>query len=163
MSTVPTRPEEQLGPVLQFMRVLWGFDHALQIASKQMEASLGITGPQRLVVRLVGRFPGISAGELAVLQQVHPSTLTGVLRRLQTRGVLRRRSDPRDGRRALFWLTPKGAKLNRSKVGTVEAAVESALGKVSNESVRGAYETITAVLEALDRPRPSPKRPKSRP
>ena len=157
------RPEEQLGPVLQCMRVLWGFDHALQIASKQMEASLGITGPQRLVVRLVGRFPGISAGELAELQRVHPSTLTGVLRRLQARGVLRRRSDPQDGRRALFWLTAKGAKMNRSKIGTVEAAVEIALASVPNESVRGAYETITAVLTALDRTRAAPKRRKSRP
>src|SRR2546423_15613008 len=58
------KPEgaDQLGPVLEFMKQLWAVDHGLQSASKRMEASFGITGPQRLVVRIVGRFPGIAAG-----------------------------------------------------------------------------------------------------
>jgi hypothetical protein len=38
-----------LDPVLDFMRLLWRLEHGLQSASKQMEATLGITGPQRLV------------------------------------------------------------------------------------------------------------------
>ena len=32
-----------------------------------MERSLGITAPQRLVLRCVGKFPGVSAGRLATL------------------------------------------------------------------------------------------------
>jgi len=60
------KPEgaDQLGPVLEFMKQLWAVDHGLQSVSKRMEARFGITGPQRLVVRIVGRFPGISAGAL---------------------------------------------------------------------------------------------------
>ena len=53
-----------LGAVLDFMRLLWAVDHALQSASKRMESSFGLTGPQRLVVRIVGRFPGIAAGRI---------------------------------------------------------------------------------------------------
>src|ERR687884_1409361 len=96
---------DHLGPVLEFMKQLWALDHGLQTVSKRMESRFGITGPQRLVVRIVGRFPGISAGALADVLHVHPSTLTGVLRRLEERGVLQRRGDPNDGRRALFGLT----------------------------------------------------------
>src|SRR5437868_13871614 len=103
----PDEPD-QLGPVLEFMKQLWAVDHGLQSVSKRMEARFGITGPQRLVVRIVGRFPGISAGALAEVLHVHPSTLTGVLRRLETRGMLLRRADPKDARRALFGLTPRG-------------------------------------------------------
>ena len=33
---------------------------------------------------------------------VHPSTLTGILKRLERQGLVERRADPRDGRRALF-------------------------------------------------------------
>src|SRR5438477_12850275 len=112
-----------LGAVLDFMRLLWAVDHSLQSASKRMESTFGITGPQRLVVRIVGRFPGIAAGRVAEILHVHPSTLTGILRRLETRGVLQRRIDPRDGRRALFGLTAKGRKLDTVKTGTVEQAV----------------------------------------
>jgi DNA-binding MarR family transcriptional regulator len=44
-----------------------------------MIGEVGVTGPQRLVLRVVGLFPGMSAGELATVLRVHPSTLTGVL------------------------------------------------------------------------------------
>ena len=43
----------RLGRVLEFMRVLWAVDHALQSTSKWMEVRLGVTGPQRLVIRIV--------------------------------------------------------------------------------------------------------------
>src|SRR3954465_6219547 len=88
--------EPALGAVLDFMRLLWAVDHALQSTSKRMESAFGLTGPQRLGVRLVGRFPGIAAGRIAGILHVHPSTLTGVLKRLESRGVLQRRPDPRD-------------------------------------------------------------------
>src|SRR5437762_12214338 len=106
-----------LGAVLDFMRLLWAVDHSLQSASKRMESAFGITGPQRLVVRIVGRFPGISAGGLADILHVHPSTLTGILRRLEMRGVLQRRGDPNDGRRALFTLTNRGKKVDTLRTG----------------------------------------------
>src|SRR6267378_5200867 len=116
-----------LGAVLDFMRLLWAVDHALQSASKRMEAAYGVTGPQRLVVRIVGRFPGIAAGRVAEILHVHPSTLTGILKRLESRGLLQRRTDPRDARRALFMLTPKGRKLDTVRTGIVEQAVRRAL------------------------------------
>src|SRR5205814_10660337 len=98
-STEPRGADDQreppLGAVLDFMRLLWAVDHALQSASKRMESSFGLTGPQRLVVRIVGRFPGIAAGRIADILHVHPSTLTGVLKRLESRAVLQRRPDPR--------------------------------------------------------------------
>jgi DNA-binding MarR family transcriptional regulator len=77
------RREPPLGAVLDFMRLLWAVDHALQSASKRMEANFGMTGPQRLVVRIVGRFPGTPAGRVSQILHVHPSTLTGILKRLE--------------------------------------------------------------------------------
>src|SRR3982751_6069754 len=111
-----------LGAVLDFMRLLWAVDHALQLASKRMEANFGMTGPQRLVVRIVGRFPGIAAGHVAEILHVHPSTLTGILKRLEARAIVPRKPDPRDARRALFALTPRGRKVDQLKTGTVELA-----------------------------------------
>src|SRR5258708_13404742 len=70
----------RLGRVLEFMRLLWAVDHALQSTSKWMEVRLGITGPQRLVIRMIGCFPGVSPGGLADLLHVHPPTLPAALR-----------------------------------------------------------------------------------
>ena len=138
-----------LGAVLDFMRLLWAVDHSLQSASKRMEAAFGITGPQRLVVRIVGRFPGIAAGRVAEILHVHPSTLTGILKRLESRGILLRKSDPRDARRALFGLTPKGRKLDTLKTGAVEQAVRRVLA-IDAGKVAASQEILAALSTELD-------------
>lgn len=142
----------ELGPVLEFLRALWALDHALQSASKRMEASLGVTGPQRFVIRMIGRFPGVSAGEVADLLHVHPSTLTGVLKRLEQRGLVTRRADPADARRALLALTAKGRRVDARRTGTVEAAARRALDRLGPAAVRhtrGVAEVLKAELERL--------------
>lgn len=138
-----------LGEVLEFMRLLWAVDHGLQSTSKRMESTLGMTGPQRLVLRLVGRFPGITAGTLAQILHVHPSTLTGVLKRLEKRGLLERRSDPLDGRKALFALTEAGKALDVPATGTVEAAVQRALSRMSRARILNTQDVLTALAEEL--------------
>jgi DNA-binding MarR family transcriptional regulator len=78
---------------------------------------------------------------------IHPSTLTGVLRRLEQRRVIRRSADPEDGRRAIFELTPLGRRIEQQRGGTVEATVEKALASLS----RAEIECATAVLAKLAR------------
>ena len=142
-------PSAPLGEVLEFMRLLWSIDHGLQTTSKRMEVTLGITGLQRMVLRLVGRFPGIPAGRLAQLLHVHPSTLTGVLKRLEDKSLLARGADPLDARRALFTLTARGRALDVPSTGTVEAAVQRALDRVSGSKVATAREVLHTLSREL--------------
>jgi len=144
-------PEGPLGETLDFMRLLWAVDHGLQSRSKRMEAELGVTGMQRLVIRLIGRQPGVSAGELADLLHVHPSTLTGVLKRLVERGYVDRERDPEDARRARFSLRPGGHKIDATQAGTVEAAVRRALARLPSNRLGAAREVLAAVAAELAR------------
>ena len=147
----PALVARRLGRVLEFMRLLWAVDHALQSTSKWMEVRLGVTGPQRLVIRMIGCFPGISAGALANLLHVHPSTLTGVLRRLTDRGAIRRTMDPDDSRRALFWLTARGQRIDRLRSGTVEAAITRALASRSARHLAAVRAVLGNVAVELER------------
>ena len=116
-----------------------------------MLRQIGVTGPQRLVLRIVGLSPGISAGELAELLHVHPSTLTGVLQRLVDQRMLSRESDASDRRRAVLHLTDKGARVNAAAKITVEAAVSRVLTKVSDRdraACRKVLELVGAELES---------------
>jgi DNA-binding MarR family transcriptional regulator len=150
----PTRPPlPPLGEVIDFLRLIWRLDHALQQASKRMQASVGVTGPQRLVIQIVGRFPGVTAGQLAEILHVDPSTMTGVLKRLERRGLVARRNDPRDQRRALIGLTAKGRRLEAESPGAFEAAVRAGLRGLPPGAVLRAAEvlrTLAARLEAVD-------------
>lgn len=144
-------PPPSLGPALDFIRLLWEVDHGLSSASKRMRARFGVTGPQRFAVRLVSRFPDISAGELAAVLHVHPSTLTGVLDRLVRRGLLSRRTDPADGRRALFRATASGRRLDRLRQGTIEASVRTALRAIEPSRLAAARAALEAIAAALAR------------
>ncbi len=138
-----------LGRVLDFLRLLWAVDHGLTQVSKRMQHSMGVTGLQRFIVRLVGEFPGISAGELAQALHVHPSTLTGALHRLTERGALERAVDPLDARRALFRLTPKGTELDAVRAGTVEGHLRTALRSVADGDLAAAARVLEGIARAL--------------
>jgi DNA-binding MarR family transcriptional regulator len=153
--------------VLDFMRLLWAVDHGLRSTSKQMALSAGVTGPQRLVIRMVGRFPGISAGQLAELLHVHPSTLTGVLDRLVKRGLLARSGDPKDGRRALFDLTGRGSQVDQMRSGTVEDSVRRVLSRLPDAKLHAARDILAELAKELEEPAQKPtknraKRPRTR-
>ncbi|HEY2900140.1 MAG TPA: MarR family transcriptional regulator [Polyangia bacterium] len=145
--TKPALPA--LGGALDFMRLIWSLDHSLQRTSKHMAASVGITGPQRLVIRIVGKISGLPAGQLARLLHVHPSTLTGILGRLERRQLLRRRVDPRDGRRILLTLTGKGRRFNVHTEGTVEAAIRRVLERTPAVKLQAVREVLSALAAAL--------------
>ncbi|RYZ07568.1 MAG: MarR family transcriptional regulator [Myxococcales bacterium] len=151
--TKPAEPAAQalpLGDALSFLQVLWALTHGLESTSKRMLATLGITGPQRLVLRIVGHYGRIAAGELAEVLHIHPSSLTGMLRRLEYAELIRRESDPFDRRRALFKLTRRGVRLNGQRRGTIEEAVATTLARQPRERVAATKAVLRALAESLD-------------
>ena len=150
----------ELGETLEFLRLIWAIDHGLQLASKRTEALLGVTGLQRLTLRILGRYPGVSAGQLAGLLHIDPSTLSGVLARLADRDLIDRRPDPRDTRRAQLALSAEGRKLDVATDGTVESAVEHALARIPAGKLKGAREVLRALADSLvDTAEERPSRP----
>ena len=110
-------------------------------------SSLGITGPQRLVIRIIGRFPSIHARQLTDILHLHPSSLTALVKRLERRNLVRRWPDERDRRRWLLGLTRQGQALNRETPGTIEAAVQEMLTTTTRDDL----DVTRAVLGKLAR------------
>ncbi len=138
-----------LGEALEFLSGMWSLDHALNARSKSMHKRAGITGPQRLALRIVGLFPGITFGHLAKKLHVHPSTLSGVIKRLEVQGLIVRSQDPEDARRGLLHLTPAGIDRTTPMEGSVEAAVSEVLARATKMQIQSARELFTALTESL--------------
>lgn len=134
------------------MQLLWNLAHVLEIRSKRMARVLGVTGPQRLVIRLLGQSSNLSARQIALTLGMHPSTLSGILRRLEDQGTLERAVDPHDRRRARFTLTAKGLRIDRERKGTVEAAVRRALSYIDDTSLATTSETLGKLVDELRKP-----------
>lgn len=146
----PTSAGEPLGDALAFMQLLWAVAHGLESSSKRMLAELGVTGPQRLVLRIVGHYGRVSAGQLAEVLHIHPSSLTGMLKRLEVGELLRREIDPFDRRRALLALTKRGQRLNHQRNGTIESVVAGVLAKTPKDRVTAAKAVLKEIAAALE-------------
>ncbi|RYZ67990.1 MAG: MarR family transcriptional regulator [Proteobacteria bacterium] len=142
-------PSDDLGPVLDFLQLVWSVEHGFESRSKRMEKALGVTVSQRMVVRLLGRKPKTSAGALATLLRQHPSTLSGILQRLVLRGLVTREDDPNDRRRALFSLTRSGLELDKDKTASFEHAVRRVLRKVPDAKMKLAAEVLVLLASEL--------------
>jgi len=155
---MPSVPVEK---VLEFMQVLWALDHALQERSKSMFSRIGVTSPQRLALRIIHSQPGISSGEVAEKLFLDPSTLTGVLQRLETRGLLVRKKDKEDARRALLSVTAAGKALLGQSAHTVEVVVREALESEKGRSIRKVTAVLANLTEKL-KAAPHPKQKRGR-
>jgi DNA-binding MarR family transcriptional regulator len=135
--------------VLEVLGMLWEVEHALRSRSKRMEGRLGVTGPQRLVLRLLSRQRDMSPGDLARAIHLHPSTLTGILQRLVDRGLIERRADRQDHRRALLRVLPGAAPIVRATRDTVESRVATALARLPEETIGHARRVLGALVDGL--------------
>lgn len=149
-ATSATHAHPQLDDTLDFLRVLWTIEHRLQSSSKRMEAALGVTGPQRLVLRIVNRFPNLSPTELSDIVHLHPSTITGIVQRLIRKGLLTRERDPHDRRRVRLRVRARGKRFTAAEAGTVESAVKRALARAPVQHVRWTREVLWTIAAALD-------------
>lgn len=147
---MPDRPVDD-PETLATLERLWALDHGLQAVSRAMLSRIGVTAPQRFVLRMIGHEQGLTAGTLARRLHDHPSTLTAVLRRLVDQGLVSRRDDPADQRRVRLHLTTAGARVDQVREGTVEAAVRAALGRMSAEEAAAFRGALLVVAEELER------------
>lgn len=141
--------DQDLGPTLEFMRALWGLAHGLETKSKSMHQELGVTGPQRLALRVLGRFPGATPSDLASTLSLHRSTVTGIVQRLEERGLVRRAQNSSDGRSVHLHLTAAGKRVDRPRKGTVESVVDKVLSRRSNREVDVARALIAELTSEL--------------
>jgi MarR family transcriptional regulator, organic hydroperoxide resistance regulator len=139
----------ELGAPLDFLRRVWELNHALERLSSRMEKTIGVTAQQRLVLRCVGKRPGITASELADLLHLDRGTVSTSLSRLADRGLMLRGSDPADGRRVTLTLTARGRRLDVASTGTVEHAVELLLRQAPGEETRAAASVLSQLAELL--------------
>jgi len=67
-----------------------------------------LTGPQFAALTAVGACPGQDQGSLASAVSLDASTMTDIVRRMEKRGLITRRTPESDARRKLLYLTDEG-------------------------------------------------------
>ena len=84
--------------VEQIERDLGAIRRALRVPLESEIARGGLTAPQMAVMQTVVRHAGISLKELSRVVSLAHSTVSGIVDRLESKGMLERRADPADAR-----------------------------------------------------------------
>ncbi|PWE27351.1 MarR family winged helix-turn-helix transcriptional regulator [Pararhodobacter marinus] len=87
---------------------LYSTQHAMQAAYKPLLEPLGLTYPQYLVLSALWSNDGCKVGELGGELLLETNTLTPLLKRMETAGLVTRKRDTRDERQVRVHLTADG-------------------------------------------------------
>lgn len=99
--------------VVPVIRELARCYQAFQRASDANIRRMGLTPPQFDIVVTLGNTPGMSFKELGSRTLITKGTLTGVVDRLQARGLVERHASQTDGRSTRVRLTDEGERVFR--------------------------------------------------
>ncbi len=142
-----------LSPELEMLRSYWALNHAVERTSKRMSARLGVTAEQRMVLRVIGRAPGIGPGALAQLLHLDASTVSATLRQLTARRLVTRRKHAPDARRVELHLAAKGRTLDAVDEQTMEGVIAKLLASTPQaevDAVRGFLGRLADALDGID-------------
>lgn len=81
---------------------------AIDLHSRSLIQQCGLTGPQLIVLQSLSELGRVSVGELAASVSLGQATMTGILDRLEKRGLVERRRSEADKRRMMVVATPAG-------------------------------------------------------
>jgi DNA-binding MarR family transcriptional regulator len=118
------------------VRVLRRLFRAVHEYSKAIHRRTGLSSPQVWALTILAERPGLSLGELAARMFAHPSTVSGIIDRLEQRRAVRRTVDPEDRRGLRLLLTSSGRRLVRRSPSPVQAGLRRSLESLSADDLR---------------------------
>ena len=147
-----SRWPDEPGEVYDSMRAVTSIMRAHQILLAQLDALLrpfGITFSryEALVLLMHSREQALPLSKIGERLQVHATSVTNVIDRLEGAGLVRREPNPRDGRGTLAVLTPDGRAVAEKATAELNAA-RFGLGELVGEQLRGLFDVLRQVRVA---------------
>lgn len=136
-------------PFLTVLRELARCYQAFESYSGVHIRALGLTPPQFDIVATLGNTAGMSFKELGEKTLITKGTLTGVVDRLEVRGLARRVASREDRRIMTVCLTEEGERLFQSNFGAHLEHLRAALGVLSPEDLARTEAALRGLREAF--------------
>ena len=117
----------------------------LQTAVSGRLREIGLSVPQCDVLTTLTEQEGVSQQDLAKRLYVTKGNISGLLDRLETAGLVERRSTASDRRQYEIYLTPHGRTAAERAIGLQHALIRETLGKLPGKDL-AAFETLLIAL-----------------
>ncbi len=146
MSTTANKPE-----FLYVLRQLIRCTQAFERFSGAHVKTMGLTESQFDVVATLGNTDGMTCKELGERTLITKGTLTGVLDRMEARGLVTRRPDADDARRTHIALTRKGHILFADVFPAHLAHLQRAFDRLSSSELNHLHAGLSTLRDAFEK------------
>jgi len=123
---------------------------AIEDYSQQVSSEFGVTGPQLWALKTILLHGALPLGQLSKKMYLHPSTLTGVVDRLEAKGYVARGRDTADRRIVTVSLTTAGKELVKRAPNPVQGKMIYGLRKLKRDELHVIYESIRKLMEMVE-------------
>jgi len=148
MTTKPTNPDRPLPDVTEMLCFsIYSAEHAFTQLYRSLLDNLNLTYPQFLVMMTLWNREGRTVKELGMTLFLDSSTLTPLLKRLETAGLITRTRNPKDEREVLVHLTEGGRAL-KGQAADVMKCITDAVG-LDAKTISALQSTIDGIRDRL--------------
>lgn len=125
--------------------------------SKKVERETGLTGPQLWTIKTINENSPIKVSDLANKLYLHPTTVVGIIDRLEKHHFVKRRRSKDDRRVVWIELTSKGKELLKSAPEVVQGLLVSGLEEISTNSLIAIDRAMKRLVKIVGAQKMSPK------
>lgn len=135
--------------ISEIMQALRRIFKSIHDYSHEVSNKFGITGPQLWALKTISQNGSLPLGELSEKMYLHPSTITGVVDRLEKKGYVVRDRGEKDRRVVMVQLTAKGERLVRKAPNPVQGKMIYGLRKLKKDELNSIYDSIRKLVEVI--------------
>lgn len=125
---------------------------SINLESKKIEKGFGISIPQLLILKFISEQPDYQATARDIKNYINlnASTVSGIISRLISKGLLARFDSSVDKRINLIILTAKGLDILQKTPTTLQEKLSGRLAKLSPEQVKQLNQNIDLLIKLMD-------------
>ena len=144
-----SKPVTRSVAITEIMQSLRQIFRAIQDYSQEVSRNFGITGPQLWALKTLSADGSLSLGDLSNKMYLHPSTVSGVVDRLEKKGYAVRDRGQKDRRVVTVQLTPKGKRLAKKAPNPIQGKMVYGLRKLEARKLNSIYAAIQKLVEIM--------------
>jgi DNA-binding MarR family transcriptional regulator len=125
---------------------------SLNLESKKVQKEYGVSIPQLMCLDFLGNQEHFQSTQSGIARYLHlnPSTMSGIIDRLEIKGLVARLPNPRDKRSINISLTSKGARLLRQSPQLLHQRLSKKLEKLPKTKLDEIDHALNILIECLD-------------
>lgn len=149
----PTQPLPQASAIRYDLRVLQALRRiirAIDLHSKKLAVQHKITGPQLVCLLAVEEHEPVTGSAIARYIHLSPSTVIGILDRLEAKGLVRRERDLKDRRLVQVSLTEPGKALVASAPSPLQDTLANAMNELPEAKLATIAESLDRIVQMME-------------